>query len=80
MFTKNPINVSNSPTSNDGVPTISPDGKWVAFASDRDGAWAIFAVPSTGGAVQKVFDFPKSNPWIQVGDREWFNERMSWAP
>lgn len=77
---ENPVNVSNSPTSNDGVAALSPDGKWVAFASDREGGWAIFVAPTSGGAVQKLFDFPKGNPWIQTGDREWFNERISWGP
>ena len=73
-------NLSNSPTSNDGVPTISPDGQWVAFASNRDGSWAVYVVPSSGGQVTKLFDFPKSNPWGVGGDREWTNERMSWGP
>ncbi len=75
-----PVNISNSTTSNDGLPTISPSGQWVAFASDRNGgAWAIYVAPASGGQVQKLFDFPKSNPW-GTGDREWINERMSWAP
>ncbi len=78
---ENPTNVSRSPTSNDGVPTISPDGQWVAFASDRGGGrWAIYAAPTRGGEVQKLFDFPKGNPWIAAGGKEWFNERISWAP
>ncbi len=74
------INISASPTSNDGLPAISPDGQWVAFASDRDGGtWAIFVAPVTGGAAQKLLNFPKGNPW-GTGDREWINERISWGP
>jgi hypothetical protein len=73
------INVSNSPTSNDGVPTFSPDGQWVAFASNREGAWAVYVVPSSGGPVTKLFDFPKANPWGAGEDRDWTNERMSWG-
>ncbi len=72
-------NLSNSPTSNDGLPTISPDGQWVAFASDRGGGWAVYVVSTGGGAVTKLFDFPKGNPWGAGGDREWTNERMSWG-
>ncbi len=49
------------------------------LADDRAGAWAIFVAPTSGGEVQKLLDFPKSNPW-GTGDREWTNERMSWAP
>lgn len=74
------INISNSSSSSDGLPTISPDGKWVAFASDRGGAWAVYYAPIGGGPAQKMFDFPKANPWGVGGDREWFNERMSWGP
>ena len=73
------VNLSNSPGSLDGVPTISPDGQWVAFASNRSGGWAVYVVPITGGEAQKLFNFPSANPWGS-GDREWTNERMSWAP
>ena len=74
------LNLSNSPSSNDGLPTLSPDGRWVAFASDRAGNWAVYVTSSSGGAVTKLFDFPKNNPWGAGADREWTNERMSWGP
>jgi hypothetical protein len=73
------INLSQSPGSNDGLPTISADGQWIAFASDRTGSWAVYVVPSSGGAVTKLFDFPKANPWGAGGDRDWVNERISWG-
>lgn len=38
----------------DILPTISPDGRWVAFVSNRDGSWKIYAVPSTGGEVSVI--------------------------
>ena len=72
-------NISNSPGTRDGLGTISPDGKWVAFASDRDGGWAIYVASTSGGEAQKLFDFPKPNPWI-TGELDWTNERISWAP
>jgi hypothetical protein len=74
-----PTNISNSPGTDDGVGAISPNGQWVAFASNREGGWAIYVAPTSGGPVQKLFDFPKGNPWGN-GDHEWINERMSWAP
>lgn len=73
-----PVNISNSPHSSDGLPTISPDGQWVAFATDRDGVWSIYVAPASGGEAQKLFDFPKPNPWA-TGERDWTNERMSWG-
>ena len=29
---------------NDVMPAISPDGQWVAFASDRSGNWDIYLI------------------------------------
>ncbi len=72
-------NLSNSPNSDDGLPTLSPDGYWVAFVSNRGGQWAIWAAPAVGGEVQKLFDLPTNAPW-GTGDREWINERISWGP
>jgi hypothetical protein len=72
------INLSASPDSNDGLPTISPDGNWVAFVSDREGAWAVWVTPAQGGTPQKLFDLPAA-PWGD-GDRAWTNERISWGP
>jgi dipeptidyl aminopeptidase/acylaminoacyl peptidase len=43
-------NLSNSPASQDGLPAVSPQGTWVAFISDRDGAWGIWTVPRSGAA------------------------------
>jgi uncharacterized protein YraI len=74
-----PVSLSNSPNSSDGLPTLSLDGKSAIFASDRSGGWAVYLVSTSGGAATKLFDFPKANPWA-TGDRDWTNERMSWAP
>jgi tetratricopeptide (TPR) repeat protein len=33
----------------DVLPVVSPDGAWIAYASNRDGGWKIWAMPSEGG-------------------------------
>ena len=38
----------------DKTPLWSPDGKWVAFASDRYGNWDVFLVPAGGGQVKRL--------------------------
>ena len=38
----------------DAYPIFSPDGKWVAFASKRNGGWDIYVVPAEGGAPQQI--------------------------
>jgi len=38
----------------DKNPIWSPDGKWVAFASDRYGNWDVFIAPASGGQVRRL--------------------------
>lgn len=38
----------------DAYPVFSPDGRWVAFASRRNGNNDIFAVPAEGGAARQL--------------------------
>jgi len=72
-----PVNLSSSPASDDGLPAISPDGQWVAFVSNRGGGWAVWVTPASGGEAAKLFDLP-ANPWGS-GDRDWLTERISWG-
>ncbi|MCB0155174.1 MAG: PD40 domain-containing protein, partial [Anaerolineae bacterium] len=72
-------NLSNSPTSSDGLPTVSPDGSWVAFVSDRGGSWAVWVTSLAGGEATKLFDLPDSTPW-GAGADDWLTERISWGP
>lgn len=69
----------SSHAANDGLPTISPDGYWVAFVSDRSGQWAVWVTSVFGGEPQKLFDLPATVPWGD-GDRAWQTERISWGP
>jgi TolB protein len=45
-----------SDPSNDAMPAISPDGKRIAFASDRTGAWGIYLMPAGGGRAVQLSD------------------------
>jgi TolB protein len=48
--------LTNDP-SHDMMPSLSPDGKQIAFASDRSGNWDIYVMPLEGGRpVQVSFD------------------------
>src|SRR5947199_6691518 len=38
----------------DAYPLFSPDGKWIAFASKRNGNWDIFAIPAEGGNARQL--------------------------
>jgi len=45
--------LTNNPA-NDAMPFPSPDGRRIAFASDRNGNWDIFVMPATGGPAVQV--------------------------
>ena len=50
----------------DSDPVFSPDGKWIAFNSNRDGQTNIYIIPSEGGEAKCI-----SKEGLQVCD--WFN-------
>lgn len=43
-----------SDSSDDVMPAISPDGKWIAFASNRSGNWDIWMMPFKGGPATQI--------------------------
>ncbi|MDT7604400.1 MAG: tricorn protease [Acidobacteriota bacterium] len=38
----------------DVYPRFSPDGKWIAFSSDRNGNLDVYLIPSAGGTVKQL--------------------------
>jgi Tol biopolymer transport system component len=50
----------------DLVPSVSPDGRWVAFGSSRSGNWDLFLVPFEGGAARQL----TASPTFE-GDARW---------
>ena len=68
-------NITNHPAF-DGWPSWSPDGKWIAFASNRESAYQIYIMDENGGNVQLVANTdgratapvgrPIANPFIFI--------------
>ncbi|MCC9077408.1 PD40 domain-containing protein [Litorilinea aerophila] len=56
----------------DVLPAVSPDGRWVAFLSNRNGAWAIWAVPSTGGDARLLAQ-------IEGNIDNWHEQGIQWV-
>ena len=48
------FNLSNTPGSRERYPQISPDGKWVAFFSDKSGEYQLYIQDVAGGAWKQL--------------------------
>ncbi len=55
-----PVRLTDS-TGRDVYPRFSPDGKWVAFSSNRYGNYDVFVVPIAGGAPRRLTYYTGSN-------------------
>jgi Tol biopolymer transport system component len=60
----------------DGLATASPDGRYIAFVTDREGAWSVYVMRIDGGLPYKLFDL---DPGYGRDDRDWRQERISWG-
>jgi eukaryotic-like serine/threonine-protein kinase len=54
---------------NEGAPQFSPDGRWLAYASDRSGRWEVYVqpYPGQGGKLQISNDGGKEPLWNHNG-------------
>jgi tricorn protease len=52
----------------DGYPHYSPDGKWIAFSSNREGNYDVFLISSSGGSARQL-TFNSANDYA-----------MDWSP
>jgi hypothetical protein len=71
-----PIQPPRWPSDTD--PAWSPDGKRIAFASNRDGNWEIYVVNANGGPITRLTDHPEtdSSPlWCPDGRHIVFQSR-----
>jgi serine/threonine protein kinase len=72
-----PTNLTNSP-GRDGPATFSPDGRAIAFISERSGTWALYTMNRNGGGVVKLLDLPGGGNY-DASPYQWNTERISWA-
>ena len=62
---------ANGADTDNAEPSLSPDRQWVAFASNRDGTWGIYAASTDGKQLQRVtqnaFAISLSPAWAPDG-------------
>lgn len=67
-----PVQLFSYPRSTQASPTFSPDGKKIAFVSDKDGSARIYLIPADGGA-------KRANAQL-LTKRNTENSCPSWSP
>jgi Tol biopolymer transport system component len=67
----------------EGLPAWSPDGKWLAFLSNRGGKWGIWLLHLATKETRQIFSLdsgsltpPNRSPYEQ---RDWYDEQLSWS-
>ena len=70
-------------STDDGLPAWAPDGETIAFVSDRDGQWSMWAMDADGGDQRPLFDLEGSvDGRVQLdvqSSRGWLEERIVWS-
>lgn len=64
------VNITSSPGAMDRDPAWSPDGKSIAYFSDRDGEYDLYIRPQEGGPARK----------IALGQNDAFYYDATWSP
>ena len=70
-------------TADDGLPAWAPNGEGIAFISDRDGQWALWAMSADGKNQRPLFDLGGAiDGKVQIdvqNARGWLEERIAWT-
>ena len=62
-------NLTAAHAGSDAYPSFSPDGRWIAFDSDRDGNNEIYVMDADGGGVRRITFAPGSDLaplWVRM--------------
>jgi hypothetical protein len=76
-YTGSAVRQLTSGPGNSGLGAGSPDGNYIAFVTDREGAWSVYVMNADGSNQHKLFDLDGG---YGTGDYDWTQERISWGP
>jgi serine/threonine protein kinase/Tol biopolymer transport system component len=62
-----PVNLTQDSPDEDTQPAFSPDGKRIAFRSEREGG-GIWVIPAAGGTARRLTDFGYNPAWSPDGN------------
>jgi serine/threonine-protein kinase len=69
------INITPNTPGSEILPVFSPDGKWIAYASNQGGVWGVYAMKTDGSEKSvPLLEFPSG-----VDFSDWNLSRLSWA-
>lgn len=71
-----PVNLTNN-SYQDGMATLAPDGRSVAYVSNESGSWAVWTITLKDNQKQKWFAFDPQRGTIDLNT--WSEEHMSWT-
>jgi len=65
-----------------GRPSVSPDGKWIAYSAARNGEWEVYVIHPDGSGEQRITSvheptFVNLGPPTWIGDRVLVSRRLS---
>jgi tricorn protease len=65
----NARNITDSPGVHEQEPVWSPDGKWIAYLSDKSGEWEVYTRPQMGGEETRI-----------TKDGDCYRDNLGWSP
>ena len=58
-----------------GRPSVSPDGKWIAYSAARNGEWEVYVIHPDGSGEQRITSVHERN-FVNLGPPTWIGDRV----
>jgi len=58
-----------------GRPSVSPDGKWIAYSAARNGEWEVYVIHPDGSGEQRITSVHEPT-FVNLGPPTWIGDRI----